>query len=69
MPAYAVVKVDTHRVRRVPSPQTVEACKTPAGGWTRKQLAAWGVQWPPRQGRQNTRVETDLIEVAFVGGA
>lgn len=28
----------------------IEAGRTPAGGFTRKQLAAWGVPWPPPQG-------------------
>ena len=25
----------------------IDARKTPAGGWTRKDLASWGVPWPP----------------------
>jgi hypothetical protein len=28
----------------------IERAKTPAGGWTREQLAAWGVPWPPPKG-------------------
>ena len=28
----------------------VEAGRSPAGGFTRKQLAAWGVPWPPPDG-------------------
>lgn len=27
--------------------EEVEAGRSPAGGFTRKQLAAWGVPWPP----------------------
>ncbi|MCH4850584.1 hypothetical protein LF907_08270 [Bifidobacterium pseudolongum] len=34
----------------VPSPDEVEAARTPAGGWTKKQLAQWGVPWPPPKG-------------------
>ncbi|MFD7533795.1 hypothetical protein ACFV8E_40365 [Streptomyces sp. NPDC059849] len=34
----------------VPSPDEVTAARTPDGGWTRKQLAKWGVPWPPPQG-------------------
>ncbi|WP_165869672.1 hypothetical protein [Streptomyces barkulensis] len=34
----------------IPSPDEVEAARTPAGGWTRDQLAAWGVPWPPPKG-------------------
>jgi hypothetical protein len=33
-----------------PAPAEIERAKTPAGGWTRKQLAAWGVAWPPPKG-------------------
>jgi len=35
---------------KVPSPAEIEAARTPAGGWTRQQLAAWGVSWPPPKG-------------------
>jgi hypothetical protein len=34
----------------MPSPDDIEAARTPAGGWTRDQLAAWGIPWPPPQG-------------------
>ena len=33
-----------------PSPEEVDAARTAAGGWTRAQLAAWGVPWPPPAG-------------------
>jgi hypothetical protein len=32
------------------TPEEVEAGRSPAGGFTRKQLAAWGVLWPPPAG-------------------
>jgi hypothetical protein len=35
---------------KVPTEQEIEAARTPAGGWTRAQLAEWGVPWPPRKG-------------------
>ena len=35
---------------KTPSPEEIEAAKTPAGGWTRAQLAEWGVAWPPQKG-------------------
>lgn len=35
---------------RCPSPDEIERAKTPAGGWTKEQLAAWGVAWPPPSG-------------------
>ena len=28
----------------------IESAKTPKGGWTKKQLAEWGVSWPPPKG-------------------
>jgi hypothetical protein len=33
-----------------PSPSEIEASKTPKGGWTKQQLALWGVEWPPVKG-------------------
>ncbi len=30
--------------------EQIEAARTPAGGWTRKQLELWGVKWPPHKG-------------------
>lgn len=32
------------------SPEEVQAGRSPAGGFTKKQLAAWGVPWPPPKG-------------------
>lgn len=32
------------------TPEQIESGKTTAGGWTRKQLAEWGVPWPPPAG-------------------
>jgi hypothetical protein len=28
----------------------IEAAKTAKGGWTKAQLAEWGVPWPPPKG-------------------
>lgn len=33
-----------------PSPEEIEAARTPFGGWNREALAAWGVPWPPPKG-------------------
>ncbi|MEV7895352.1 hypothetical protein [Streptomyces cyaneofuscatus] len=41
----------------LPSPEEVEAARTPAGGWKRDQLAAWGVPWPPPKGWKDELVE------------
>jgi hypothetical protein len=32
------------------TPAEIEAGRSPAGGFTRAQLAAWGVPWPPPAG-------------------
>jgi hypothetical protein len=32
------------------SPEDIEAAKTAAGGWTKRQLGEWGVPWPPPSG-------------------
>lgn len=37
---------ETRRVTR----KEVFAKRTPAGGWTKAQLAKWGVPWPPQKG-------------------
>ncbi|WP_406447193.1 hypothetical protein OG782_00460 [Streptomyces sp. NBC_00876] len=34
----------------LPSPEEIEAAKTPNGAWARVQLAEWGVPWPPPKG-------------------
>ncbi|OEJ21553.1 hypothetical protein AS594_39135 [Streptomyces agglomeratus] len=34
----------------LPSPEEIEAARTPAGGWPRQQLATWGIPWPPPKG-------------------
>lgn len=30
--------------------EEIERAKTSKGGWTKEQLAQWGVQWPPPKG-------------------
>lgn len=35
---------------RMPTREEIEAGKTKAGGYTRKQLEQWGVPWPPPAG-------------------
>jgi len=34
----------------MPTAEEIEAARTPAGGWTRAQLAQWGIPWPPPKG-------------------
>ena len=52
---------DEEREQR-PSPPScmkamVEAERTPKGGFTRKSLAAFGVEWPPRKGWRKALLE------------
>jgi hypothetical protein len=35
----------------------IEAAKTVRGGWTRAQLAVWGVPWPPPKGWKKKLIE------------
>ena len=35
----------------------IEAARTPKGGYSRAQLAAWGVPWPPPKGWKEALVE------------
>jgi len=41
----------------LPSPEEIEAAKTPKGAWTRAQLAEWGVPWPPEKGWKDELIE------------
>lgn len=33
-----------------PTEAEIEAARSPRGGWSRDQLAAWGIPWPPPKG-------------------
>lgn len=33
-----------------PTPDEIEAARSPFGGWTAATLASWGVPWPPPKG-------------------
>jgi len=47
----------------LPSPEDIEAAKTPHGGWTRAQLAQWGVPWPPPKGwRAESQAKWELAQ-------
>ena len=41
-----------------PSPDEVQAGRSPRGGFTRATLASWGVPWPPPKGWRK-RLERD----------
>ncbi len=48
--AQAVVEA-MKRKAGVPSDRAaIMAARTPRGGWTKAQLAEWGVSWPPQKG-------------------
>ena len=37
--------------------EEIEAARTSRGGWTRQQLAVWGVPWPPPKGWKQRLIE------------
>jgi ribonuclease HI len=41
----------------MPSKDEIDAARTPAGGWTRDQTAAWGVPWPLPKGWRAALIE------------
>lgn len=47
----------------------IEKAKTLNGGWTRKQLAVWGVKWPPPKGwKESLLMENkDGLQSVFEG--
>lgn len=48
----------------MPTLEEIEAARTPGGGWTREQLAAWGVEWPPHPGWKAGLVALDEMKRA-----
>lgn len=40
--------------------EQIEAGKTAKGGFTRKQLVAWGVSWPPPKGWKKALLSGDV---------
>ena len=44
----------------VPTPEEIEAARTPNGGWTRETLASWSVSWPPPKGWRKDLAERSL---------
>ncbi|MEU3490650.1 hypothetical protein [Streptomyces massasporeus] len=41
----------------LPSPEEIEAARSPKGGYSRAQLAAWGVPWAPPKGWKDELTE------------
>jgi hypothetical protein len=48
--------LDTPDLKR-PTAAEIDAARTPDGGWTRDQLAEWGVPWPPPKGWRKRLIE------------
>ena len=46
-------------VKKPPSEDDIEAARSPAGGWTKAQLAEWGVPWPPPKGWKRQLIAAD----------
>lgn len=42
--------------------ETIFAARTEKGGWTKAQLAKWGVPWPPRKGWIQKLIDREEIE-------
>jgi hypothetical protein len=53
----ALMKKRISELTSLPSPEDIEAARTPAGGWTKAQLERWGVPWPPPRGWRRYLVE------------
>ncbi len=46
-------------MKRLVSYREIEAARTPNGGFTREQLAEWGISWPPPKGWQKKLLKGD----------
>jgi len=47
---------------KIPSLDEIEKARTSNGGWTKKQLAEWGVPWPPPKGWKATLTQSKSCE-------
>jgi hypothetical protein len=45
-----LARLDAVQPKRRITEQEIEDARSPAGGWSAKTLAAWGVPWPPPKG-------------------
>ena len=41
----------------MPNEEEILAARTAKGGWTKAQLAEWGVPWPPPKGWKERLIE------------
>lgn len=42
-----------------PTEEEIDKARTSAGGWTKDQLARWGVPWPPPKGWRKKLLQKD----------
>jgi hypothetical protein len=40
--------------------EEIESKKTERGGYTKKQLAVWGIPWPPRKGWKKKLIDSSI---------
>lgn len=45
----------------MPNEEEILAARTTHGGWTKAQLAEWGVSWPPPKGWKERLVAEDRL--------
>jgi len=48
--------------------EEIDAARTPSGGWTKQQLAEWGVPWPPPKGWKKKLVRASTQEPNHAAG-
>lgn len=48
------------------TPEDIEAGKSPAGGFTKAQLAEWGVPWPPPKKWQEKLIRGESFDKAEI---
>lgn len=46
----------------MPNEEEILAARTAQGGWTKAQLAEWGVPWPPPRGWKERLVEESRLQ-------
>jgi hypothetical protein len=52
-------QLDTSHLQAV-GEDVIDAARSPRGGWTKAQLAEWGVPWPPPKGWRRALIAGEL---------
>ncbi|MCC3275282.1 MULTISPECIES: hypothetical protein [unclassified Arthrobacter] len=50
----------------MPTREEIDAARTPSGGFTKQQLAEWGISWPPPRGWRR-KLEEEVEAAAAAG--